>query len=314
MMLSIRKFVQGKDEAAWISVWNRAFREFEEFRDLTAEEMLKWEKSPSFDVAGIFIAELEGKPVGIINAYVDKRREEKKGFINNFGVVPDYRRRGIGKALAERAMVSFRERGMERVEASAAMDSIAAKRLGERMGFTRVRVFSLMKCGLESLPSSIEENREVTLRNIKQPSEEDIRLINSLVNDTFSEHYNYRPASLEETKFFMTEDPIFKKQEWLIASLNGLPVGYVGVGVDQEYNQQKNAKAAWILDIGVLKIHRRKGIGTRLMLEAMKLMKAEDMTEAMLGVDDQNPTHAIKLYEKVGFHAARKDAAYQKQI
>jgi len=38
------------------------------------------------------------------------------------------------------------------------------------------------------------------------------------------------------------------------------------------------------------------------------------MTEAMLGVDDQNPTKAIKLYEKVGFKATRKDIAYQKTI
>jgi len=38
------------------------------------------------------------------------------------------------------------------------------------------------------------------------------------------------------------------------------------------------------------------------------------MIEAMLGVDDQNPTKAIKLYEKVGFEATRKDVAYLKTL
>jgi ribosomal protein S18 acetylase RimI-like enzyme len=50
------------------------------------------------------------------------------------------------------------------------------------------------------------------------------------------------------------------------------------------------------------------------MIEGMKLLKAKGMNEAMLGVDDQNPTKAIMLYEKVGFKATRKDIAYQKTI
>jgi len=88
----------------------------------------------------------------------------------------------------------------------------------------------------------------------------------------------------------------------------------VGVGIDQKYNEEKNAKAGWILSIGVLKPHRLKGIGTRLMIEGMKLLKARGMTEVMLGVDDQNPTKAIKLYEKVEFNVTRKDVAYQKTL
>jgi len=313
-MLNVKKFVQGKDESLWITVWNQAFHEFEEFRNITLAEMAQWEKAPTFDATGMFIAELDGAPVGIVNAYVDKLRAEKKGFINNFGVVPEFRRRGIGRTLAEKALESLRERGMETVEAGAAADKIAANSLWESMGFQKVRVFSLMKRKLDNLPSNVGENLEIVLRKVQKPTAEDISIINRLGNETFSEHYNFRPASLEETRFFLIDDPIFKEQEWLIANLQGSPVGYVGVGVDSKYNEEKSTLAAWILDIGVLKQHRRNGIGTRLMIEAMKLMKTKNMTEAMLGVDDQNPTKAIKLYEKVGFTAARKDIAYQKTL
>jgi ribosomal protein S18 acetylase RimI-like enzyme len=68
------------------------------------------------------------------------------------------------------------------------------------------------------------------------------------------------------------------------------------------------------LDIGVLKPHRRKGIGTRLMLHGMNLLKAKGMTIAMLAVDDWNVTKAMRLYEKVGFKVAKKDIAYEKNI
>jgi len=62
-MLKIRKFIQGQDEDVWVSVWNIAFKEFDDFRSITVEDMLKSEKSPTFDATGRFIAELEGKPL-----------------------------------------------------------------------------------------------------------------------------------------------------------------------------------------------------------------------------------------------------------
>jgi len=65
------------------------------------------------------------------------------------------------------------------------------------------------------------------------------------------------------------------------------------------------------LDIGVLKPNRRKGIGTALMLEAMRVLKAQETEDALLYVDDMNPTNAIKLYEKLGFKTMRKNVIYQ---
>jgi len=313
-MLQIRRFVQGHDEGVWISVRNKAFREFGDFRSVTAEDMLMSEKSPTFDAAGMFIAELDGKPVGIVNAFVDKMREEKKGFIRMLGVVPEYRRRGIGRALAEKAIESLKERGMQTVEAGAVMEKPEAIRLWESMGFKRVRVFSTMKRDLENIPAGVGENREVLLRKFQKGSLEDLKLLNWLFNETFKEHYDFRPDTVEETRYFLEQEPIFKEKELFIANLENSSVGYIGLGIDPKYNEEKNTKAGWILTIGVLKPHRRKGIGTRLMIEGMKLLKEKDMNEAMLGVDDQNPTKAITLYEKVGFKAARKDLAYQRNL
>lgn len=313
-MLKIRGFAQGRDEAVWVSVWNRAFQEFHEFRNITVNDVLMSEKSPTFDATGMFIAELDGEPVGIVNAYVDKLREEKKGFIRMLGVVPEYRRRGIGRALAEKAIESLKSRGMKIIEAGAAGNKPEAIRLWESLGFKSVRVFSLMKRDIGNIPSGIGENKDLRFKRLEKASLEDLKLLNWLFNEAFKEHYNYRPDTIEETRYFLEEDPIFKEQEWLFTLLQDKPVGYIGVGIDRKYNEEKNTKAGWILSIGVLKPYRLRGIGTRLMIEGMKILKAKGTTEAMLGVDDQNPTKAIKLYEKVGFKAVRKDIAFQKNI
>jgi ribosomal protein S18 acetylase RimI-like enzyme len=144
-----------------------------------------------------------------------------------------------------------------------------------------------------------------------QVKEEDIKLLNRLDNETFKEHFNFRPRTIEETKYALFETPWFKEQKWFFAVLNNQPLGYAGVGIDEGLNKEKNVKWGWILDIGVLKLHRRRGIGANLMLHSMRSLKVTGMEEAVLYVDDMNPTNAIKLYEKLGFKVLRKNIIYQ---
>jgi len=314
MPLRIREFVQGRDEAVLADVMNRSFKGFEEFRSVTSEDIVMNEKAPNFVGSKIFIAELDGEPVGMIRAHVDKMRTEKKGLIRMLGVAPEFRRRGIGTALAKKGIENLKERGMETGEGEATLGQPGGVEFWEHLGFRRVRVFSLMKRSLKKTTSRVGENRDVRLRTLVKGSLEDLKLVNFLENEAFSEHYNFRPHGVDETRYFLEQDPTFRDQEWLIAYLEGSPVGYVGLGIDARSNLEKNVKAGWIMDIGVLKTHRRKGIGARLLSEGMRRLKTKGMTEALLGVDDQNVTKAMKLYEKLGFVATRKDAAYQKSV
>jgi ribosomal protein S18 acetylase RimI-like enzyme len=50
------------------------------------------------------------------------------------------------------------------------------------------------------------------------------------------------------------------------------------------------------------------------MLQAMRYLRSQGMDNALLYVDDQNPTCAIKLYEKVGFKVYHKSAVYELQL
>jgi ribosomal protein S18 acetylase RimI-like enzyme len=50
------------------------------------------------------------------------------------------------------------------------------------------------------------------------------------------------------------------------------------------------------------------------MLGAMQRLKDQGMEDAVLYVDDMNPTGAFRLYEKLGFKVARKSIIYQLKI
>ena len=313
-MLKIRTFVVGRDEAIWAYIASGAYRDYEDFRSLSVEEMQKLEKSPTFDSSGMFIAELDGKPAGIVNAYVDKFRKEKKGFISWLGVLPEYRRRGVGKALAQKAIESLKERGMEIAETALDSTREVCIRLFEDLGFRLIRSSSFMKMSLDKIPFNIGENREVDMRKLDVTSEEDIILLNNLENECFKEHFNYRPSQIEETRHWLLENPWLQWQAYFFAELEGKSVGYISIGIDEKYNREKETLSGWINDIGVLKPFRRRGIGTALMLKGLKELKNKGLENALLYVDDENPTKAIKLYEKIGFKIVKKTQIYQKKL
>ena len=313
-MLHIRQFVKGVDEPVWVEVLNAAYKEYEDWRAITVEEFLLDEKRPNFDFEGRFIAELDGKPVGVIHAHVDKLRKEKKGFIQNFGVIPDFRGRGIEEKLMEIAMNELKKRKMKVIQAWTHNKRTDRIKLLKKLGFKLVRKFSLMKMDLANIPPNIGENTEVTIRSLRKNMEEDLKMLNWLDKECFKEHFNYRPTKIEETRHFLLNNPYYDEIEYFFAVFNQKNVGYIGLGIDEKYNIEKNVKSGIILDIGVLKPCRIKGIGTRLMLYCLEKLKAKGMTKAELGVDDFNPTRAMKLYEKLGFKVFKKDLTYEKSF
>jgi mycothiol synthase len=311
-MLKIREFIQGEDEEVWLRIRNEAFKEYDDFRPSTMEDMEIWQKDPGFDPVGMFIAELDNEPVGRVQAYVDKQRKEKKGFIRGLGVVPQFRKRGIGRELVREAIESLREREIETVQAVMRDDAPACKHIFESIQFKLVRIFSTMRRPLDTVPSNIGENTDVTLRALRAGIDE-IKLIRKLNNEAFSEHFDFRPATLEEWKHWFKE-PDFDREGFFFALLKEEPVGHVGTWVDRKFVKFKGIKRGVIATIGVLKPYRRKGIGTSLMLRGMDYLKSRGMTEVELGVDDLNETEAIKLYEKVGFKVVRKHLAHERTI
>jgi len=312
-MLSIRRFVKGVDEAVWDEVLSASRRDSEDWGAIAVEELLLKEKRPGFDFEGRFIAELDGKSVGLVHADVDKLSQDRQGLIR-LSVIPEFRGTRITRQLLEAALMELKVRGMTAVQAWADSENRDYIQLLERLGFKHVRVGSMMEMDLESVTQNTGENEHVAIRPLQKDREEDIELINRLDNEIYKEHFNFRPDTLEETRYFLFLSPYFKERETFFAVVNGERIGYVTVGIDEKYSLEKKVRAGRISSVGVLKGHRRRGIGTRLMLHGLEILKAKGMIKAILHVDDYNPTKALTLYEKVGFRVKRKDFTYERKL
>lgn len=312
-MLDMRRFVKYVDEPLWVELLNTARKGHKDWRAITVEELFLEEKRPNFDFDGRFIAELDGKPVGIVHANVDRFREDRKGFIH-LGVAPKFHGSGIEKQLMETALKELKARGMTTAQTQADYGENKRIQLLEGLGFKCIRVFSMMEMELANISQNIRENKQVAIRPLQKELAEDMKLLNWLDSESFKEHFDYRPETLEETRYLLLSDPYLQEQEVFFALFNGESVGYIGVGIDKEYNLEKKVKAGLIFTIGVLKRYRGTGIGARLMLHGVNTLKAKGMTKAILGVDDYNPTKALALYEKVGFRTEKKDFFFERRL
>jgi len=314
-MLNIRRLVKGEDESLWVDILNEARKNRYGWRAITLEDLLLQEKEdPKFDPEGRFIAESDGRPVGVVHAKVDRLREEKKGFIR-FDVLPESRGRGIEHRLVETGLRELKARGMTTAQASVDFRELDYARLLQGLDFKQVRVESIMEMDLADVSQNIGDNTQVAIRPLQKDRDEDIRLLTWLSNETFREHFNFRPETIEEIRHLVFSDQYFDKaRDIFFAEVDDESVGYVGAGIDEKYNLEKNVQRGDIFTIGVLKKYRRRGIGARLMLHALETLRAKGMTRATLGVDDYNPTKAIRLYEKVGFKVKKKDLVFEREL
>ena len=87
MLLEIRPFRKGFDEEIYRRIFNAAFADYDDIRSMTLHEVRTLEEAPSFNLDGLLIAEWNGQTAGMVQAFVDKFREEKKGFIQSLAVI-----------------------------------------------------------------------------------------------------------------------------------------------------------------------------------------------------------------------------------
>jgi mycothiol synthase len=312
--IHIRPYVPDRDDETLINIANAAWADSPDYVPERIEQFRVARQSPNWTAEGYFIAEISGPPVGTVSAFVDKHRTEPLGFLGGPSVLPAFRRRGIGTALAQRALASLRERGMKRVMTGAGDWNTAARGFLEKLGFKPTRRFSLMRRALAGLPSSLGENTKVTFETIGT-TDADAALIVGLSNAAFSEHFAHRDITVEEQTFGMRHAA---EMGWVVrrtvARLGETPVGYLTHGIDPNENEKLGVMRGGLWALGVLKEHRNRGIATRLMLEGMNWLAGQGMTEAELGVDDENVTRARTLYERLGFAVVRSSTTLEREL
>ncbi|MFF2526667.1 mycothiol synthase [Streptomyces liangshanensis] len=131
--VTVRTFVPGRDDSAWLAVNAAAFAHHPEQGGLTQRDLDDRKAEPWFDPAGFFLAERDGELIGF--HWTKVHEEERLGEVYVVGIRPDAQGGGLGKALTAIGLRHLASAGLPTAMLYVDADNTAAVTVYERLGF-----------------------------------------------------------------------------------------------------------------------------------------------------------------------------------
>lgn len=262
--------------------------------------------------ADLVLAEVDGEVV----ADAGVERAVRAGIVtyDMWGHVdPSWRRRGIGRALLHENLRRARERCAGEpvsvpVEARVYVDQHEAehRRLVTSEGFTEIRYyFTMIRKHLDDIPDApLPEGLDF------RPLTPDLhRIVWEADNEAFRDHWQAREPTEEDFRSLFAKEDL-DPSLWVVAWDGDQVVGVVQPWIWKAENRELGVARGWLEHISVRAPWRRRGLGRAMTAEGLRRLRDAGMTEAMLGVDAENPTGALGLYERLGFEVYQRTTAY----
>ncbi|MFD5802587.1 mycothiol synthase [Streptomyces sp. NPDC127020] len=131
--VTVRAFVPGQDDAAWLAVNAAAFAHHPEQGSLTQRDLDDRKAEEWFDPAGFFLAERAGELIGF--HWTKVHAQERLGEVYVLGIRPDVQGGGLGKALTTIGLRHLAGQGLPTAMLYVDADNKAAVSVYERLGF-----------------------------------------------------------------------------------------------------------------------------------------------------------------------------------
>lgn len=247
-------------------------------------------------------------------------REEMNGprIYQHFGfLLPAWRRRGIGRAMihqAERRLMEIAQthpKGKPYFFETECADTENGKEmllLSE--GYQAIRhSYTMVRPDLENIPDLVLPEG-VEIRTVMA---EHYRKIYNASLEAFQDDWGFSPE-VEPTLEQWLEDPNCDPSLWRVAWEGDQVVGMVLGFIDYRANEQYHYKRGWTENISVRKPWRKKGIARALIAASLRAIKERGMEEAALGVDTENVSGALRVYESMGFQPVKRFSLYRKPL
>jgi mycothiol synthase len=263
-------------------------------RKLDAHEVASWLRDPDLSHENLRVVEEDGRIVG----YGDVA---PRGDI----LFADLAAPGRWDQLIDWAEGQVAALGLKTASLYAPHEHELAH-IAEARGYEKRRESLTMEIGFDALPPPGDFGG-LELRTYR---DDDHDAVIAALNDAFSED----PFSQEVTDARFRErflgrhdfDPTLWFLAWDGNDLAGFALDYPQLGTE--------AGLGHVNWLGVRKPWRRRGLAEALLRQSFRELYARGQRRTALGVDAENVTGALRVYERVGMHATHRFGTWQKDL
>jgi ribosomal protein S18 acetylase RimI-like enzyme len=266
---------------------------------------------PALDTIGLWA---DGRMVayGKVHAaesVVDVDRVRTEGTVH-----PEWRRRGIGTALMPWLIRRAGELHVEKhpeaageVGNGALSTNIGADRLLRKFGFEERRYFFDMKRGLDEPVPEVALADGLRMVPFDASMDEALRVTH---NEVFLDHWGSTPKDPESWKTWFTGIRSFRGGSSYVVMDGETIAAYVLAYEWEADTEATGVRELYVGQVGTVRSYRGRGLARVALAKVLAEAAQAGYERAGLGVDADNPTGALGLYESLGFSVRNKWITY----
>ena len=146
------------------------------------------------------------------------------------------------------------------------------------------------------------------------PVERDLAAVHTVLEEAFTDHFNYHEESFEQFCARLREDPGHRWDHWWIAEVTAddgapSPAGALVAAVTAG-----DPPGSYVEYLGVLRTARGRGVATSLLHSVFVDAAARDRPTVGIEVDADSPTGAAELYLAMGFTTDYQTASWHRDL
>jgi mycothiol synthase len=271
----------------------------------------------------MLFAEVDGEVVGYCRVWWEVEGSGRWVGFQLGNVLPDWRRKGIGSTLLgfneqrlRQVASQLKENGELPIDAACLLDNFVSSTERDRINLLERRNYQAVRYAFEMVRPNLETIPELPLPagvDVRPVEAEHMRLIWEASNEAFRDHWGYIPdpwVAFEQ----MIDDPDFDSSLWRVAWQGEQIAGMVLSFINKDENEMFGRKRGYTENICVRRPWRRQGLAKALIAASLRALKQSGMTEAGLGVDSENISGALHLYEFMGYQVVKRSTIYRKLL
>ncbi|GAA1577072.1 MULTISPECIES: GNAT family N-acetyltransferase [Kribbella] len=304
------------DVEAWAELHAAKERADQEGENFEAEDLAEELRLPGLDLARDSIALwADGRMIGYGIAHaresvVDVDRVRAEGTVH-----PQWRRRGLGTQLMRWLIGRTGELHLAThpdvpgyTTVGAVSTNVGAAAMMRDFGFEPVRYFFDMRRPLDQPVPAAQLPQALRLKPFDTAYEDALREAHF---EAFSDHWGWTPPSVETWRSRNVGSRAFRGLQSYVVMDGDTVAAYVNCYEYEADTEVTGVRQLYIGQVGTRRAYRGRGLARAALAKVLAKGAEAGYQQAALGVDAENPTGALGLYEKLGFSTYQKYVNYQ---